>query len=475
MPNFIGRAAELKKINEIIELRSSSLIIINGRRRIGKSRLVAEFAKPYTFYKFSGLAPHPKISAQDQRNEFMRQFAQYFDLPIAGIDDWGTLFELLAKQVKSERTVILFDEISWMAHDDPNFLGKLKNVWDDHLSQHPQLMLFLCGSVSIWIEENLLNSSAFLGRPTLHIRLGELALSECVRFWGDQGEHISSYEKLKLLSVTGGVPRYLELINPSYTAEENIQKLFFTKESVLFNEFANIFKDVYGKRSDIYKKICERLAQDSATQEEVAQALSKSPSSDISKYLEALVLGGFVTRDYNWNTTAGKVSRLSKYRLSDNYLRFSLKYILPNQPLIEKDRFSQRSLKSLPGWDAIMGLQFENLVLRNHNTILEKLCILPQDIIFDNPYFQRKTQRNPGCQIDYMIQTQHDTVYVCEIKFSREKIGLEIIEEMREKLKRLKLPKHISKRAVLIHANGVNARAEDSMFFTKIISFEELL
>lgn len=475
---FVGRKYELKELVRLTELRMASLSVLSGRRRIGKSRLISHFAKSlkgYQFYKFNALAPREGITAQHQRDEFMRQFHHHFDVPISGISDWGDLFRLLARQTAKGKVVILFDEISWMAKGDEDFLGKLKIAWDDHFSANPKLILFLCGSVSSWIEKNLLRSSAFLGRPTLQMRLKELPLSDCMQFWDGIGSIISAYEKFKLLAVTGGIPRYLELINPTLTAEENIKNLFFNKDSILFDEYNNIFVDIYGRRSTLYQDIIRELIGQPKTQEEIAKSLSRSRSGELGEYLEDLELGGFVTRDHTWVVKTGKQSNLSKYRLSDNYLRFALRYILPNKTLIEKGRFRDRSLTSLPGWDVMMGLQFENLVLSNHYKIIQLLGIREEDIIFDNPYFQRKTQRVPGCQVDYMIQTRQDTVYVIEIKFNREAIGMKIIDDMQEKLKNLKLPKHISKRPVLIHINGVKEQVIDSLFFAKIIDFESVL
>ena len=474
MDGFIGRAPELEKLKHILDLNVASFIVINGRRRIGKSRLIAEFAKRYTFVKFVGLPPREGMTAQDQRNEFMRQFAEQFELPIAGINNWGDLFTLLSKQTQKGRVVILFDEITWMAHGAPDFLGQLKTAWDEWFSKNKKLILFVCGSVSAWIEKNLLSGTAFMGRPTLQMTLRELPLIDCDKFWLPQ-QNISAFEKLKFLAVTGGVPRYLELMNPKKSSEDNIRALFFSPDGPLSDEFQKIFVDVYGNKNNRYREIVNLLIDGAKTQEAIAERLGVTRTGDLSEALEALVLGGFLSRDFTWNVKTQKVSTLSVYRLSDNYLRFSLKYLLPNQAMIQKGRFESRSIKSLPGWNSILALQFENLVLNNHNHIIKSLGIFEQDIIFDNPYFQRKTNRLPGCQVDYMIQTQHDVVFVCEIKFSRTKLGMSIIDEMKEKLLRLKLPAHISKRAVLIHVGGVQDSVVDSNFFTNIINFSELM
>lgn len=476
MHQFIGRKYELKRLSTVLDSSAASFIVINGRRRIGKSRLIQEFAKPFPFFRFAGLVPRKGLKAQDQRNEFARQFREQFKIPMVKKNDWGEIFSQLALQIKKNRVVILFDEISWMAYDDSDFLGKLKNAWDFHFSNNSKLILFLCGSVSSWIDENLLSSTAFMGRPTLHLLLKELELPDCNHFWGDSSNNfISSYEKLKILSLTGGVPRYLELMNPKLTAEENAKNLFFNKESVLFDEFKKIFVDVYGKRNSVYKSIIELLISEKLTQEQIAQSLDFPIGGDLSTKLNDLILGGFIARDYTWKLESGKISNLSRYRLCDNYLRFSLKYILPNRALIEKGRFLNRSLKSLPGWDTIIGLQFENLVLNNHKKILECLNLLDEDIIFDNPYFQRKTNRIQGCQIDYLIQTRHDSLYICEIKFDKEPIGMNIIKEVKEKMLKIKSPKFMSKRAVLIHVNGVKESVMDISFFYKIIDFSQLL
>jgi len=205
------------------------------------------------------------------------------------------------------------------------------------------------------------------------------------------------------------------------------------------------------------------------------EKLKKEKTGDISKYLKDLVLAGFVKRDYTWDLKTGVVSKLSKYRLADNYLRFYLKYLEPNQEKIEKGFYKQGSMRSLLAWDSIMGLQFENLVLANQHKIFELLNIKLEDIVFANPYFQTRTTTQQGCQIDFLIQTKYNTVYVCEVKLSKHSIKLEVIDEVKEKLSRLKLPKNMSYRAVLIHVNGVSEEIMDADFFSNVIDFGELL
>ena len=174
--SFVGRKIELEKLKGFFQKKTASLIVIRGRRRIGKSRLVEEFAKNFTFYSFAGLAPTPKTTAQSQRNEFSQQLSKQAKMPEMQVDDWSKLFYLLWEKVKTNRVILLFDEISWMGEKDPDFLGKLKNAWDLMFKKNPQLILILCGSASSWIEENILNNTGFLGRISTSLKNGKLTL-----------------------------------------------------------------------------------------------------------------------------------------------------------------------------------------------------------------------------------------------------------------------------------------------------------
>src|SRR3990167_5105259 len=130
---FIGRASELKALEGLTTKKTASLVVVRGRRRIGKSRLIEEFSRNKKILSFMGLAPTAKTTAQDQRDEFSQQLSRQTGLPAIKTDDWSHLLLLLANQVKTGRVIVFLDEISWMAHDDVNFLGKLKTVWDQHL------------------------------------------------------------------------------------------------------------------------------------------------------------------------------------------------------------------------------------------------------------------------------------------------------------------------------------------------------
>lgn len=472
---FIGRKNELLGLKALLAKKSASLVVIRGRRRVGKSRLVDQFAKGLTYYDFTGLPPHKDTTAQSQRDEFARQLKENFGYLSSGADDWGDLFTQLAKSLPGERVIVLLDEITWMGSKDPTFLGKLKIVWDLHFSKMPNLILILCGSVSSWIEKNILSSTGFFGRISHKIHLGELSLFESNQLLEKMGFKGSSQEKFLILAMTGGIPWYLEQINPYLSALENIRRLCFTPDGLLVDEFKNIFHDLFGKRSERYRKIVEFLADGPADSNTIAKKMSYANSGILSEYLEEMVLAGYLSREHTWVIKTGKESRNCRYRIRDNFLRFYFKFMAPNLSKIARDSFRNISLYSIPSWESMMGLQFENLVLNNRDLLIQEIGIRPEEVVYDNPYFQKKTTTRKGCQIDYLVQTRYGNLFTCEIKFSRHPLTPNVIEEMKSKLKSFQIPRGHAKLPVLIHVNGISPEIEESGFFSRIIDFSHFL
>ena len=170
-----------------------------------------------------------------------------------------------------------------------------------------------------------------------------------------------------------------------------------------------------------------------------------------------------------------KASNLKKFRLRDNYIRFYLNYIEPHKEKINKGLFESESFVNLPGWEIIIGLQFENLVMNNLKGLCKILKIDLFDIVMAGPFFQRKTKRQKGCQIDLLIQTRHNSLYICEIKFSKKEINTSVIEEVERKKADLLIPKSYSIRKVLIHVNGVSPGVEEEGVFSHIVDFSDFL
>ncbi len=468
---FIGRRDELAKLEGFKNRNTAGLGVVYGRRRIGKSTLIEHFARNSCFREFYGLSPRQCASNAHQLQHFGRLMGKAFNVPAMHFDNWFDAFSTLAGLTAEGEQIILLDEISWMSAYDKDLPGILKGVWDTQFKKNKRLLLILCGSVSSWIENKILKDKAYVGRVSLQLKLEEMPLHDANKFW-DGDNKVSAFEKFKLLCVTGGIPRYLEEINRKRSAEANIKRLCYHPDGLLFNEFETIFQDIFGKRDEKYRDIVKALVNGDLEQNELSEKLKILQTGAFTDQLNALVSAGFIKRDYVWSPKTGK-SSTSRYRLSDNYLRFYLKYIEPKRALIEQDLYQAAHLENLPQWHTIMGLQFENLVLNNLKSIIYRLNIASETIISAAPYYQIQTTRQKAVQINLLIHTQY-TLYVCEIKF-RKKINANIIEEMAEKIKRLKLSEVLSVRPILIYQGVLSDMVVKSNYFAHLIPFSELL
>lgn len=187
MKLFIGRQTELKMLRDLRKSFQSKglgqLVVIKGRRRVGKSRLAEEFGKGQVFLSFTGIFPSENTTSESQLHNFSTQFSRNFNTPLLQFTDWDQALFHLSDHLPNQPTVLLLDEISWMGAKDPDFVAKLKVWWDTIIQNKANVTLILCGSVSTWIDENIINSSAFFGRIALTIELFPLSLPESAHFF----------------------------------------------------------------------------------------------------------------------------------------------------------------------------------------------------------------------------------------------------------------------------------------------------
>ncbi len=474
MAKFIGRERELKKLKSLLTKRAASLVVMRGRRRIGKTRLIREFGKSLPCHIFSGLPPTKETTKEGQIREFCAQIERAFGTPRLNAEDWGGVFWQLGQLCATGRMMLALDEISWIGSKDPDFLGQLKNAWDLYFSTNQNLILIVCGSVSSWIEKNILSNTGFVGRITMNLHLKELPMSDSMKFCGKKAQRISPQDVLKVLSVTGGVPRYLEEIHSERSAEENIRAMAFEADGLLFLEFEQIFSDLFSSGAPSYQAVVEYLVGGARQLPEVAAAINRS-TTRASVYLRDLIAAGFASEDPTWNLKTMKTSKLKKYRLSDNYVRFYLKYIKPYRKSILQRALESVSLADLSGWNSMMGLQFENLVLSNVHSLLPLIGVKPSELLCYGPFFQRQTNRRAGCQVDLLVQTRFRTVHLCEIKFSSQPVGMNTVYAIEDKVDRLALPKGWSIRTAIIHVNGVTDEVRQSESIDHVVDFCTLM
>ena len=476
---FFGREEQIELLESLLRKRTASLVTCRGRRRIGKSTLIEEFARRSggMFIKIEGRRPQQSLTNDDELMTFAQQLSEQTEAETTKPSCWLDAFRRLNAQIKDdESTVVLLDEVSWLAHYDKCFSDDLKIAWDNLFKKHDRLVLVLCGSVSSWLRDNIIDNGAFMGRRSLDMVVKELPLKDCVKFWGATASRIDFREIIDVLSVTGGIPRYLEEIDPSLTAEENIRRLCFRPNSVLRVDFDEMFRDVITMEQNFAGSVLSTLAESSKNSSEILQALGQGKGGRVSGVLDRLVEAGLVSADANINPETGKRAREIRYRLKDNYSRFYLKYIEPMKSIIDAGTFDLVTLEALEGIDTVMGLAFENLVINNYRELIPALNLKGTIITSAAPYRRNATngpRGRKGCQIDLLIQTRR-TICIVEIK-RRKEIGREVIEEVDAKVRALSRPDGVSIRAALVYDGHLSPVVAADGYFDAIIPFQSLL
>ena len=476
---FFGREDQMGQLEALWDKRVSSLVTCRGRRRVGKSTLVEEFARRSgaRFIKIEGVRPGNKTTAADELRAFARQLARQTEAAKEPQEDWYSAFSVLDEQIRDkERTVVLLDEVSWLAHGDETFADYLKIAWDNSLKKHDRLILVVCGSVSTWIRDNIIGNRAYVGRRSLDMVVPELPLRECVRFWGRAASRTDVREIIDVLSVTGGIPRYLEEINPRLSAEENIRKLAFLPNGVLRDDFDEMFNDVITAKPRFTARVLRTLVDGPKSCAEVEKALGIGKGGDVSKAMSILEESGFVSPECARNPETGADIREKRYRLRDNYARFYLKYIDPQKSVIDAGAFVFSSLREFEGLDAVMGLAFENLVINNYRELLSHIHLDGSLVMSAGPYRRKGTKGKNGrrgCQVDLLIQTRR-ALYFVEVKRQGE-IGREVIDQVDDQVRAIARPRGVSAKTALIYDGHLSPVAATDGYFDAIVPFKNLL
>ena len=479
MREFYGRGDLLESMKSLWNKRVPSLVTCRGRRRVGKSTLVEEFARRSgaRFIKLEGLRPKERLTNEDQLKYFISQLSLQTGCDDSPVSDWLKAFARLNECIMDRgKTVVLLDEVSWMAYCDVAFPEVLKVAWDNMFSRHKKLVFVVCGSVSTWIRRNIIDNGAYAGRRSYDFVVPELPLRECVKFWGPRVSRERMTDILDVLSVTGGVPRYLEEIDPALTADENIRKMAFVAKSVLAVDFEEMFRDVItgerGLRASILRILCDSPMNVS----EIATALGKERNGHLSDALDELGEAGFIAPDEGLNPETGKDVQQMRFRLKDNYARFYLKYIEPRLKIIARDGFRFSSLEQLPEWDVIKGLAFENLVVNNFRELLPRLG-LDRSLVISAAPFRKATQSrralDRGVQVDLLLQTRR-SIYLVEVR-RRNELGHEVVDEMDEKVSRIKRPCGVSLKTALVYDGHLAKTVEADGYFDAVIDIRDVV
>jgi len=469
---FAGREKEIQKLLKSFNKAKGTLNVIKGRRRIGKTKLIKHLPvinKRVTLRYLTSSPPNLKVSDADERELYAEQVKSEFNLGyMPPHSTWRELFSFIGDICIESNLILAIDEVNWLATKSPVFMSVFFELWENQFTQKKSFMIILSGSLSSWIEENILMNKGFVGRISVSITLKELPLKYLQTFFNHKIKREYSVDIIKMLSAVGSVPRYLEELDITQTAETNLQRLAFDDAGFLYDEFEKMFYDLFSKENQFYRKILEQVGSSRKllTAKELATKMNLTYSGRHTKAIKVLEEVGFLSKQFSWDIVKKSSSKTYVLRITDNYTAFYFRAIA---------KFKTNSLVQAPkptNLASLLGLQFENLTHNNISFILSRLNIESKDVRFAGFHFQSQTKIRQSCQIDLLIHVKN-RVYICECKLYSEEITGSIISEVKQKINKLPQIKGVSYEPVLIHGNLVADSVVDSDYFNEIIDLSD--
>lgn len=349
---FIGREKELKTLEENYAKSGFSMVVIYGRRRIGKSTLITQFTKnkKNIFYTAT------KVGAEKNLELFSKQVLSVLEpnLNNVSFSSIEGVFDIISEKTNDEKTIVVIDELPYWVEKDESLLSTIQKYIDTQW-QDKNILLILCGSALSFMENKILSEkSPLFGRRDAQIKLESFNYKEAALFV----PNYSFEEKAICYGVTGGVAKYLSLFNPRISLYENIKKQFFHTDGYLFDETRNLliqeFSDV-----TLVNNVIEQIASGENTLSLIASKV-KEKEPTVSYTLEKLIQIGLVEKIRC--ITEEKNKKKTQYVLKDSMFLFWYQFIPNATSVIEMgqgDIYFEKIVK--PNIHSFMGNVFEKM------------------------------------------------------------------------------------------------------------------
>ena len=399
---FIDRGKELEYLESLYRENKPHLIVIYGRRRIGKTELVKKFMENKKGIYFFALKQ--PLNLEEQRlAEIVSNAVNRYVKP-----DFDEIFKKIAEV---GRFVVVIDEFTYWVEEDPRILSILQHAWDEYLSKS-NVFLILVASAYTLVEKSFSYGSGLYGRRTGQWKLGQLE----PRYIKEFLPKYTLEELVYVYGCAGGIPYYLSLFDPEIGFEENVNRLFFNKGGILYEEAENLLR--YEVRDPYtYLNIVKAIEEGATTYSEIANK-SKVSVTNLPKYLHVLEKLDILKRE---KPVLGRARPI--YRIVDNYIRFWVRYVYPNKDKIEMGTYEFK--KSY--MENYIPKIYEEMV-RNSLPYLQKKGKIPP-INKCGRYWEK------NIEVDILCQTRKGILAI-EVKWRKlkEKEAKKIIEELKKKL-----------------------------------------
>lgn len=422
---FINRNEERTFLAEEYEKNTSSLIVLYGRRRIGKTALITEFGKDKNILYFLA----SEESEKENLNQFKNLTAEFTNnelLKNASIDSWDLVFKTLINYNSEQKKLIIIDEFQYLGKTNAAFPSIFQRIWDTILKDK-NVMVILCGSLISMMEAQTLSySSPLYGRRTGQIKLQQVKFQHYGEFFNNK----TRKELIELYSVTGGVPKYIELFYDSKDIYSSIKKNVLSKQSFLYEEPTFLLQNEVSEIGS-YFSIIKTIAAGNQKLSKISTALELKQTG-ITRYLQTLINLDILERQVPVTEENPEKSKKGLYIIKDNFLAFWFKFIYPNKNFIETDRL-----------DFVMK-KIENNFIYNHVAhVYEDICIQKMwNLNAENKWtfnFDKAGRWwNNTTEIDIVAydSTGNDIIFG-ECKYTEKKMDVDIFYDLVEKSKQV--------------------------------------
>lgn len=418
---FYNRKKELELLNTLYH-NTSSFVVIYGKRRVGKTELIRQFSKnKKTLYIF---VDNTK-SEKQLLNEYQNLIKDLLNLDYTIQFD---TFKDFLKFIFKQEIIIVFDEFQRFLKINPSIINYFQEVID---STEKKCMLITSGSSFGMIKKIFIeNEAPLFKRAELKLKLEDFSFKEIQQILKDL--NITDIEEqIKLYGLFGGNIYYYNLIEKfnCKTFEEVLDTLLFNEVSPLKLEIQDWFIEQFGKINKTYYEILFAIAQGKNTKKEISDVITSVKETSLHSYLEDLIdLLGVI--EYKIPITEEHSSKKGRYFLSQNFFKFWFKYIYANVNLFKIQDFKKLKKIILNTYNEYLGFVIED-IFSQYLIELNK----NHEIYFENSGTWWNRQ---GEEIDIVMTNKNNkTLYICECKFTSEKIGIDILEKLKEKSKKI--------------------------------------
>lgn len=429
---LIGREYECEELSRCLSSGRSELIIVYGRRRIGKTFLIEQYFKGTFDFWFVGVHG---LSSKDQLRRFAKVLKRYSGVSQYTFSNWFDAFDALEEYLESfskdGKKIIFIDEMPWMDTGRSNFVVALENFWNGWAMSKRNIMLIATGSATSWMRDKLIgNQGGLHARITCQLHLAPFKLYETEKYLENHDIHWARYQILQAYMLLGGVPYYYSILNPKLSLAQNIDNLCFKQDGKLRVEFDELYNALFSN-ADLYIEIVRLLSKHKSglTYKEITTDV-KVEGGKITRILNNLERCDFIER---WSKYGNK-KKQEVFRLTDFYTLFYYKFIEPNNTKDEQWWSYNMDSQSVSSW---MGISFELVCLKHHRQIKKALGISGMSTSVSTWSCKPdKEEGTPGAQIDMIIERADRMIHLCEMKFSEStfRISQEYEKSLRERM-----------------------------------------